>query len=146
MSAPKTGMVVTMDIGNLTDIHPKNKQEVGRRLALWALAKDYARDAVYSGPIYQESVVRNGNFRLKFEHLGSGLATRDGQPPSHFEVAGPDQVFHPATAVIDGDQLVVSSDKVAKPKAVRYAFSSQAMPNLMNREGLPASPFRTDRW
>ena len=146
MSLPKTGMAVTMDIGNLSDIHPKNKQEVGRRLALWALANDYGRDVVYSGPIYRESVFRDGKARLKFDHVGSGLATRDGKAPSHFEIAGPDKVFHPATAVIDGDELIVSSDKVAEPKAVRYAFTSQAMPNLMNQEGLPASSFRTDRW
>ncbi len=77
MSLPKTGMVVTMDIGNLTDIHPKNKQEVGRRLALWALANDYGRDVVYSGPIYKQSVFRDGKARLKFHYIGSGLATRD---------------------------------------------------------------------
>ena len=104
MSLPKTGMVVTMDIGNLTDIHPKNKQEVGRRLALWALANDYGRDVVYSGPIYKESVFGDGKARLNFDHVGSGLATRDGQAPSHFEIAGADKVFHPATAVIDGDE------------------------------------------
>ncbi len=146
MSLPKTGMVVTMDIGNLTDIHPKNKQEVGRRLALWALANDYGRHVVYSGPIYKDSVFAEGKARLKFDHVGAGLATLDGQPPSDFEIAGADKVFHPATAVIDGDELLVSSDKVAEPKAVRYAFTSQAMSNLINKEGLPASPFRTDRW
>ena len=143
---PMTGMAITMDIGNLGDIHPKNKQEVGRRLALWALANDYGRDAVFSGPIYKESVFRDGKARLKFDHVGSGLATRDGKAPSHFEIAGPDKVFHPATAVIDGDELLVSSAKVAEPKAVRYAFTSQATPNLMNRQGLPASSFRTDSW
>jgi len=83
---------------------------------------------------------------LKFDPCASGLATRDGQAPSHFEMAGSDRGFYPATAVIDGDTVIVTSDKVAEPKAVRYAFTSQAMPNLMNREGLPASPFRTDRW
>jgi len=146
MSLPKTGMVVTMDIGNLGDIHPKNKQEVGRRLALWALANDYGRDLVYSGPIYKESAFSDGKVRLTFDHVGTGLGTCDGEAPSHFEVAGADKVFHPATAVIDGDELIVSSDKVAEPKAVRYAFTSQAMPNLINKEGLPASPFRTDGW
>jgi sialate O-acetylesterase len=146
MSVPKTGMVVTMDIGNLTDIHPKNKQEVGRRLALWALANDYGRDVVYSGPIYKESVFTDGKVRLRFDHVGTGLATRDGKAPSHFEIAGADRMFHSATAVIDGAGLLVSSDKVAAPKAVRYAFTSQAVPNLMNKEGLPASPFRTDNW
>jgi sialate O-acetylesterase len=146
LSVPKTGLAVTMDIGNLSDIHPKNKQEVGHRLALWALANDYGRDVVYSGPIYRESVFKGGKARLKFEHVGSGLATRDDKAPNHFEIAGPDKVFHPATALIDGDELIVSSAKVADPKAVRYAFTSQAVPNLMNKEGLPASSFRTDSW
>lgn len=146
MSVPMTGMAVTMDIGNVDDIHPKNKQEVGRRLALWALANDYGRDAVFSGPIYKAALFKDGKVRLKFDHIGSGLATRDGKPPSHFEIAGPDRVFHPATALIDGDELLVASAKVADPKAVRYAFTSQATPNLMNREGLPASSFRTDSW
>jgi sialate O-acetylesterase len=146
LSVAKTGMVVTMDIGNLADIHPKNKQEVGRRLALWALAQDYGRDVVYSGPVFAESTFSDGVARLKFDHTGSGLATRDGRPPSHFEIAGADRVFHPAVSVIDGDELVVSSNKVAEPKAVRYAFASRAIPNLINKEGLPASSFRTDRW
>lgn len=146
LSLPKTGMAVTMDIGNLTDIHPKNKQEVGRRLALWALANDYGRSVVCSGPIYSESVFVDGRVRLKFDHVGTGLATDDGQTPSDFEIAGADKVFHPATAVIDGDELIVSSDKVAEPEAVRYAFTSEAMPNLINKEGLPASSFRTDSW
>ena len=146
LSLPKTGMVVTMDVGNLTDIHPKNKQEVGRRLALLALAKDYGRDVVHSGPIYRSSSFGGRRARLQFDHVGSGLATRDGLPPSHFEIAGDDKVFHAATVVIDGNVLVVRSDKVTEPRAVRYAFTSGAEPNLMNKEGLPASPFRTDRW
>ena len=146
MSLPKTGMAVTMDAGNLTDIHPKNKQEVGRRLALWALAKEHTRNIVYSGPLYKECVFKDAKARLTFDHVGGGLATRDGKPPSHFEVAGADKVFHPATAVIEGAALIVSSDKAPEPKAVRYAFTSNAVPNLMNKEGLPASSFRTDRW
>ena len=146
MSLTRTGMVVTMDIGNLTDIHPKNKQEVGRRLALWALSNDYGRDVVCSGPIYKEALFRDGKARLKFDHVGNGLATRDGKAPSDLQIAGPDRGFHSATAVIDGDELIVSSDKVAEPKAVRYAFSNGATPNLINKEGLPASSFRTDSW
>ncbi len=146
LSVPKTGMAVTMDIGDLKDIHPKNKQEVGRHLALWALAKDYGRDLVYSGPLYKESKIGGGQVRLKFEHVGSGLTTLDGKDVSDFEIAGADRVFHPATATINGDELVVSCSEVAEPKAVRYAFHSESMPNLVNREGLPASPFRTDDW
>jgi sialate O-acetylesterase len=146
MSTPGTGMAVTMDIGNLQDIHPKNKQEVGRRLALWALAQDYNRNVVYSGPVYRQSVVEGDKMRIKFEHVAGGLATRDNQPPSHFEIAGSDKVFHPAAAVIEGNDLVVSSPKVSSPKAVRFAFTSDATPNLMNKDGLPSSSFRTDAW
>lgn len=146
MSLPKTGMAVTMDIGNLTDIHPRNKQEVGRRLALWALANDYGRDVAYSGPVYKESVFKDGKARLKFDHVSGGLATRDGKAVSHFEVAGADKIFHPAAAVIDGNELMVASEKVTDPKAVRYAFTSDAAPNLINQAGLPASSFRTDKW
>lgn len=146
MSLTSAGMAVTMDIGNLQDIHPKNKQEVGRRLALWALAKNYGRDIVYSGPVYRQSVVEGDKMRIKFDHVGSGLATRNNQPPSHFEIAGSDKAFHLAVARIDGNDLVVSSPKVPAPKAVRYAFTSEAMPNLMNKEGLPTSSFRTDQW
>ena len=146
LSLPHTGMAVTMDIGNLADIHPKNKQEVGRRLALWALAKQYGRDVEYSGPLYKAKTVQNGRIRVKFDHVGGGLATRDGKAPSHLEIAGSDKVFHPATATIEGDELVVVSDKVAAPRDVRYAFTTEATPNLMNTVGLPASSFRTDSW
>lgn len=146
LALPRTGMAVMMDIGNLTDIHPKNKQEVGRRLALWALAKDYGKDIVYSGPIYRESTIEGSKVRLHFDYMGGGLATKDGKALSHFEIAGDDRVFYPASALIDGEQVIVSSDKVTSPKAVRYAFTNQAMPNLMNKEGLPASSFRTDDW
>ncbi len=146
LSLPRTGMAVTMDIGNLKDIHPKNKQEVGRRLALWALAKDYGKDVIYTGPIFAKSLVKNGKIALAFTHAGDALATRDNKPPSHFQIAGKDKVFQPATAVIDGNQVIVSSDNVPAPVAVRYGFSNDAMPNLMNSAGLPASSFRTDKW
>jgi len=146
LALPKTGMAVTLDIGNLTDIHPENKQEVGRRLALWALKRDYGKQLACSGPIFKESSVEEGKIRLRFDHLGSGLATRNGESPSHFEIAGSDKVFHPASAAIEGNAVVVSSDKVAEPQAVRYGFTSNAVPNLMNKEGLPASSFRTDHW
>ncbi len=146
LSLPKTGMVVTMDIGNLTDIHPKDKQEVGRRLVLLALANEYGQKLVSSGPLYKDVKFQEGKAEIQFDHYGVGLATRDGQPPSHLEIAGSDKVFYPATAEIVGNSLIVSSDKVSEPKAVRYGFTSDAMPNLMNKEGLPASPFRTDRW
>lgn len=146
LSVPKAGMVVTMDIGNRDDIHPKNKQEVGRRLALWALANDYGKDIACSGPMYKASRIEEGKVHIEFDHVGNGLATSDGNPPSHFEIAGADQVFHPATAEIVGEEIIVSSEDVPSPKAVRYAFTSTAMPNLVNEDGLPASPFRTDQW
>lgn len=144
---PNTGMAVTMDIGDVKDIHPKNKQDVGRRLALWALAKTYGRrDLVYSGPIYESMAIEGNKIRLRFDHVDGGLATRDGKSPSHFTIAGADQKFYPAEAKIEGDTIVVESKDVAKPLSVRYAWRDDAQPNLMNKSGLPASPFRTDKW
>jgi sialate O-acetylesterase len=146
ISVPKTGMAVTMDIGNLTDIHPKNKQEVGRRLGLWALANDYGRtELVFSGPIYKSMQVEKNTIRLWFNHIGSGLIARDGEL-TNFTIAGNDKVFVDATAKIENDTVVVFSEKVLNPVAVRFAFSNTAMPNLFNKEGLPASPFRSDDW
>ena len=173
-SVANTGMAVTMDIGNIKDthpkdkqaeerpfvlkalsmvygsiiedIHPKNKQDVGRRLALWALARVYGKDLVYSGPIYKSMSVQGDKVRIRFDHIGGGLKTRDGKKPSDFAVAGADQRFHPAEATIDNDSVVVHSDAVREPVAVRYAWRDAAEPNLANQEGLPASPFRTDPW
>ena len=146
MSIPKTGMAVTMDIGNVRDIHPKNKQEVGRRLALWALAKDYQQEVDCSGPVFRSSTVEENSIRVEFDYAENGLATRDGKPPSHFELAGKDRKFFPATASIEKTAVVVRSTRVAKPIAVRYAFTSQATPNLTDNSGLPASSFRSDSW
>jgi sialate O-acetylesterase len=146
-ASPNTGMVVTTDIGDLQDIHPKNKQEVGRRLALWALANAYGKkDVVFSGPIYKSMVVESNKIRLAFDHVHGGLKASDGKPLSNFIIAGDDRKFVPATAEIVGDSLVIHSDQVAKPVAVRFAWSKDATPNLANNEGLPASPFRTDVW
>jgi len=145
-AAPNTGMAVTTDIADLDDIHPKNKQEVGRRLALWALAKVYGRKLVYSGPIYKSMAVDGDKICLQFDHRGGGLIARDGKPLTDFTIAGADKKFVPAVATVDGDSIVVYSDQVAKPVAARYAWREDATPNLANKEGLPASPFRTDRW
>jgi sialate O-acetylesterase len=146
MSVPNTGMVVTMDIGDVNDVHPKNKQEVGRRLALWALAKTYGQTGiVYSGPIYKSMKVEGDKIRLYFDHIGAGLMAKDG-PLREFKIAAEDKNFADAKAVIDGDTVVVSSDKIQKPVAVRYAWRNDAGPNLFNKEGLPASSFRTDDW
>jgi sialate O-acetylesterase len=147
LTVPDTGMAVTMDIGNLTDIHPKNKQQVGRRLALWALAKDYGKkDLVYSGPIYKSMKVQGDKIRLAFDHAEAGLKTRDGKEVTHLTIAGEDKKFVEAKGVIEGDTLIVSSETVKKPVAVRYGWSNTAMPNLANKAGLPASSFRTDNW
>ena len=141
-----TGMAVTTDITNLDDIHPKNKQDVGKRLALWALAKNYGKEGlVYSGPIYKSMKVDGNKIRLDFDHVGGGLKSRDGKPLSWFTIAGKEGDFVEAKADIDGNSIVVSSDKVAEPGAVRFGWDQLAEPNLMNAESLPASPFRTSR-
>jgi len=140
-----TGMAVTMDIGNPEDIHPTNKRDVGKRLAIWALARDYEQKLVYSGPLYREQTIEDGNIRVHFNYTGSGLVARDG-PLTHFEIAGEDQVYHPARAIIDGETVLVSASEVDSPVAVRYGWSNIAEPNLFNNEGLPASSFCTDSW
>jgi len=146
LDIPHTGMAVISDIGNVADIHPKNKQDVGKRLALWALAKDYGQDdLVYSGPLYKSMAIEAGKIRLSFNHTGSGLASRDAKPLDWFEIAGEDGKFVKAQAVIDGNTVVVSSDAIAKPSAARFAWHQEAQPNLINKEGLPAGPFRTHR-
>ena len=147
LALPNTGMAVTTDIGNLRDIHPRNKQDVGRRLALWALAKDYGRDDVtYSGPLYKSMTVEGDTIRLAFAHVGSGLTSRDDEPLTWFQIAGEDKEFVEANATIDGDTVIVSSDAIANPVAVRFGWHQSAEPNFVNKEGLPASPFRTDSW
>jgi sialate O-acetylesterase len=142
-TVPNTGLVVTTDIAELGDIHPHNKQEVGRRLALWALAKTYGRDIAFSGPLYKSASVEGGKIRLTFDYA-AGLKSADGKPLSFFTVAGADKKFVPAEAHIDGPAVVVSSKEVAKPVAVRFAWREDATPNLVNGANLPASPFRTD--
>jgi sialate O-acetylesterase len=147
LAVPHTGMAVTVDISDVKDIHPKNKQEVGKRLSLWALAKVYGKsDLVYSGPIYKSMKVDGNKIRLAFDHVGGGLAARDGQPLTWFKVAGEDKNFVEAEAKVEGNEVVVSSQSVEKPVAVRFAWDQIAEPNLSNKEGLPASPFRTDKW
>jgi len=136
-------MAVTTDIGNIVDIHPKNKQEVGRRLALWALANTYGKDMVCSGPLYDSMSIEGDKIRIRFKHVGGGLVSKGG-PPAYFTIAAAGGQFLPATATIDGETLIVDSDRVAEPVAVRFAWFDTAVPNLFNKEGLPASPFRTD--
>lgn len=147
LSLKNTGMAVISDIGNIKNIHPKNKLDVGKRLALWALAKDYGKtDIVYSGPIYKSMKVEGDKIRLTFDYIGSGLKTMDGKEVSHLTIAGDDKKFVEATGVIKGNTIIVSSDAVKKPVSVRYGWSNTAEPNLANKDGLPASSFRTDDW
>lgn len=145
-SVKNTGMVVTTDIGNVKDIHPRNKQEVGRRLALWALGTTYGKEVAYSGPIYDSFTIEDNKLRLKFKHTAGGLIAKDNGALTQFTIAGEDQKFMPAVATIDGETLIVSSDAVPKPVAVRFAWRDDAEPNLLNKASLPASPFRTDTW
>ncbi|HBC89696.1 MAG TPA: sialate O-acetylesterase [Lentisphaeria bacterium] len=170
LQIPNTGMAVAIelaDANNPGDIHPKNKFDVGERLALWALAKDYGKkDLVYSGPLYKSMKVEDNKIRLEFDSVGSGLMVgkKEGRKPTvedkdgklkRFAIAGEDKKWVWADAVIEpstssgqaANTVVVSSPEVPKPVAVRYAFTmNPAGCNLYNKEGLPASPFRTDDW
>ena len=142
LTVPHTGMAVTTDIGNVSNIHPKNKQDVGKRLALWALAKNYGQQGlVYSGPVYKSHKTDGSNVVVNFVATGSGLKSLDGKALTHWEVAAADGEFKPAVARIKGNTVVVASDAVAHPKHVRFGWHETAEPNLGNEEGLPASPF-----
>ncbi|MCS6866491.1 MAG: sialate O-acetylesterase [Gemmataceae bacterium] len=141
LQLPNTGMAITIDIGDPKDIHPVNKQEVGRRLALWALGRVYGRQGIAtSGPLPAQHVVRAGAIVVSFLHTDGGLRA-DGDVKG-FEIAGADGVWKPATARIEGDTVVVSHPEVKEPVAVRYAWASNPTCNLLNGHGLPASPFR----
>lgn len=147
LALPNTGMVVTTDIANLSDIHPRNKQVVGERLALWALAGPYEKPGIVrSGPIYRSMAREGRKIRIAFDHTGSGLASRDGKPLCCFQIAGEDKEFVWAGAVIEENSVVVFCDSVEAPVAVRFGWHKEGCPNLINKEGLPALPFRTDRW
>ncbi len=145
LSVEGTGMAVLIDVGEANDIHPKNKAEVGRRLALNALANTYGKSVEYSGPLYSGYKILNGGIRVEFTHA-EGLSTVDGGKVEGFYIAGPDKVFHKAEAVIDGNGVFVSCKEVDNPVSVRYAWANNPVCNLVNGAGLPASPFRTDRW
>ncbi len=146
LALPNTGMAVTIDIGEVEDIHPKNKQEVGRRLALNALHLVYGKEIEYSGPIYTSMNVEGDKIRLHFKHVAGGLVARDSNELKGFTVCGADQKFVWAQARIDGETVVVSSPGIKDPVAVRYAWAFNPIANLYNKAGLPASPFRTDTW
>lgn len=157
LSIANTGMAVAIDLGEANNIHPKNKLDVGKRLALWALAKNYGqKDIVYSGPLFREQKIENGAIRIYFDSIGSGLMVgkKNGRDPAVedageklklFAIAGADKKYVWANAVIDKDSVVVSSASVPRPVSVVYALAGNPEgANLYNKEGLPASPFRSD--
>lgn len=143
LSVPNTGMAIALDLGNPTDIHPKNKQDVGHRLALWALAKAYGQDIAYSGPLPKSHEIKGNEIIVTFEHA-AGLQAKGGGEVIGFQIAGEDKQWQSATARIDGDKVIVTG--VTKPVAVRYAWEDDPKFNLYNAAGIPASPFRTDDW
>lgn len=144
LQLPHTGMATAADIGDPANIHPANKQEVGRRLALIALAQTYDKGGEYAGPIFKSAKAEGAAMHVAFTHA-SGLKVLDGAPGS-FEVAGSDQKFHPATVKIEGDSIVVSAADVSSPVAVRYGWRNNPSLNLYNQADLPAFPFRSDNW
>jgi sialate O-acetylesterase len=151
-------MAVAIDIGNAYDIHPKDKLDVGLRLALAARHAAYGESLVFSGPIYDSMSIEGNKIRLRFKNTGAGLTlgtppwTPTGLPPraptklTGFGIAGADRKWVWADAAIDGDTVVASNSQVPGPVAVRYGWGNNPPCNLYNREGLPASPFRTDAW
>jgi sialate O-acetylesterase len=143
---PKVGLAVTIDLGDAKDVHPHRKAEVGERLALWALGKTYGESVVYSGPLYESATVDGNKMLIRFSDVGGGLTAKDSDSLTGFSIAGADHKFYWANAVIQGDTVVVSSAQVPNPVAVRYAWGDSPICNLFNKEGLPASPFRTDQW
>lgn len=140
LQLPNTGMAVTIDIGTPENVHPKNKQDVGARLARWAKAKTYDLGGVYSGPLFKSAEREGAVVRVTFDQVGGGLVAE--KDLASFELAGADGVFKPAMAKIAGDVVLVQSDAIAEPKAVRYAWANAPVATLFNKEGLPASPFR----
>jgi sialate O-acetylesterase len=144
LALENTGMAVTIDIGDARDIHPKNKQDVGYRLALNALANTYGKNIAFSGPLYKSYKIEGKKIRISFTNTNRGLKTEDGAPVKGFAIAGPDGKFVWADAQIDGNEVIVSSPKVEFPLAVRYAWADNPECNLYNGADLPASPFKTD--
>jgi len=145
LSVPNTAMAVAIDLGEWNDIHPDNKKDVGERLALAAMKLAYGENIVHSGPIYVSSTVDRNEVVIRFDNIGGGLITNDGEAPSEFAIAGTDKKFVWAKARLENDHVIVWNDALVEPKYVRYAWADNPVnPNLYNKEGLPASPFRTD--
>jgi len=144
---PNTGEAVILNLGEAVDIHPKNKQDVGKRLARWALAKDYGVKVVHQSPQYKSMEVKGNKAILTFEHVGGGLDLFDVNIPIGFTIAGEDKKFVNASAkIIGANKIEVSSDAVTKPASVRYGWADNPICNVQNKEGLPLTPFRTDDW
>ncbi len=142
---PNTGMVVTTDLNDLLeDLHPGNKWDIGRRLARWALAKEYNHQLSYSGPVFQSARFKRKTAQLKFNHVGKGLMAVDGLALKGFTIAAADGKFVPADAHIKDKEIIVSAKGIRKPVAVRFGFHEAMRTNLYNKDGLPALPFRTD--
>jgi sialate O-acetylesterase len=146
LSTKNTGMAVTLDIGNVKNIHPGNKQEVGHRLALWALKKNYGKDVVFSGPQYRSSRSYADRMELSFDYAQKGLVLVGREEGNGFVIAGEDRLFRPARVRVKGSTLVVSHPDIRNPQAVRYAFTNTSQATLFNTAGLPCSSFRTDEW
>jgi sialate O-acetylesterase len=148
MSLPNTGQAVIIDLGEGRDIHPRNKQRVAKRLARWALAKDYGIDVPYRSPEYQSMEKQGSKIVLTFDHVGNnGLYTFDVNEPVGFDIAGEDKKFVTAQArLIPPNKIEVWSDEVSEPVAVRYAWADNPVCNVQSRDGLPLTPFRTDDW
>lgn len=145
LSVPNTGMVVAIDLGEWNDIHPDNKKDVGERLATAALKISYGENLIHSGPIFKSSEKQGNKIIIRFDHTGSGLVTNDGEGPAEFAIAGADKKFVWAKAKIEGDTIIVWNEEIKNPVYVRYAWADNPVnPNLYNKEGLPASPFRTN--
>jgi sialate O-acetylesterase len=142
---PATGQALAIDIGDPENIHPANKQEVGRRLALMAKALVYGLSVDYSGPVFSRASVEGNAIRVHFDFADNGL-TAGGKPLQSFTIAGANRKFHPASASISGSTVLVRSAEVPAPLAVRYAWQNAPEANLFNGAGLPATPFRSDNW
>ena len=141
-----SSLALAIDIGDADDIHPKNKQDVGKRLALGALAKVYNKNIVYSGPVYKSHLINKNKIAISFSHIGTGLKIKEGNKLEGFSIASDDQDFVWANAKIENDKVIVWSDKITKPVSVRYAWANNPKCNLYNEDGLPAVPFRLDKW
>jgi sialate O-acetylesterase len=147
MSLSNVGMVVVTDlVDNINDIHPKDKHDVGYRLANWALAETYHQSGtVYKNPVYKNMEVQQEKAIIHFDNASNGLMSKE-KNITEIYIAGDDKVFYPAEARIQNDQLIVWSKQVKQPVAVRFGFSNTAIPDLFSKEGLPVCPFRTDNW